>query len=132
MKIRPNIGGSILSALAAIYLTAIWYVLLFAATPEYQSVWVAAWESASYVLSEANPNRLLYLGMIASIFISVACSVLFWATGYWRLAMAIVGAHTITTVFVYGLALVAIVGMPLVMAPYCLGPTKTCITSRSS
>mgnify|MGYP006977849063 CR=1 FL=1 len=119
MKIRPSRSASILCALGALCFIAIWYVLLFVEMPEHQGVWLAAWEAASYFLSDANPNRFVFWATIFSIFISVTCSILFWATTYWRFTMVIVGVHTLAAIFIYDLALVVNVGMPLVMAPYC-------------
>lgn len=119
MKISPSRGASILCALGAFYFIAIWYALLFVGMPEHQGVWLAAWEAASYFVSDANPNRFVFWAMIFSIFISLTCSILFWATTHWRFAMVIVGVHTLTAIFTYDLSLVVGVAMPLVMAPYC-------------
>ncbi|WP_207063888.1 hypothetical protein [Motiliproteus sp. SC1-56] len=109
--------ASAFSLLGALQFLSVWYLMLFYALPGKQSVWVEAYEQASYSLSIENPERWLFFSTLASISISFICCFLFWFAGLGRFAMSLVVLHSVAAFFIYDIDATLILAMPLIMLP---------------
>jgi hypothetical protein len=67
--------AGLLSLLAAVLLLAIWYILLFVATPDNISVAQSAVESLRYLLSAENPSRSWFVWLAVAPFVSITLAV---------------------------------------------------------
>lgn len=105
------------SFVGALQFFSTWYLLLFYELPGKQSVWIEAYEQASYTLSGQNPEQWFFFAMLGSIAVYLLCCFIFWFTAYGRWAMAAVILHTVAAFFIYDIDATLIFALPLIMLP---------------
>lgn len=94
----PHQIAGLLSLLAAVLLLAIWYILLFVATPSNISAAQSAVDSLRYLLSAENPSRSWFVWLAVAPFVSIALAFAY-LSGLARLKVPA------TTLFVLSVAL---------------------------